>query len=103
MPSEYVGSFTIGLELNTLTDHSTKKARINKDINDLYLITTTHANAQNISWIKPQAEKKAYIKGIGFGFPVNIFTLAISCNPNSSKDMWIIERQVISNKNGMNK
>ena len=39
----------MGLELNTLTDHSTKKARIVKGINDLYLMTTIHANAQNIS------------------------------------------------------
>jgi len=77
----------MGLELSTLADHSTKKARIVNGNNDLYLMTIIHANAQNISWIKPQAEKKAYIKGMGSGFPVNIFTLAISCSPNSSKDM----------------
>ena len=33
------------------------------------------------------AEKKAYMRGIGSGVPVNTFTLAIPCNPNSSKDI----------------
>jgi hypothetical protein len=42
-------SLTIGFELNTLIDHSTKKANIIKGVKDLYLKITTHERAQKIS------------------------------------------------------